>query len=447
MAAAGAAQPQPPIFDTIYDFQGSPDASTPVADLILGSDGALYGSTIFGGNGQCTGALNGCGTVFRLAPPDWPGGAWKESVLYSFQGGSDGWGPNATLVSGAGGVLYGTTVIGGSKDCFLGEGCGVVFELRPPGTARGAWTETVIYRFKGGSDGAEPMHLVGGKHGVLYGMTYYGGTGICSTTVDGGCGTVFALTPPASPLNGWTKAVLYNFTGGRSGYGFDPSSLTIGKNGALYGTTFIGGDLNCPEGEGLGCGVVFGLVPPLRAGQGWKPLVLHRFSGGCCDGAGPNRLTFGMDGTVYVSTFGGGSAPCTTYLPAGCGTVVRLTQAAPYGAWTATLLYVFQALGDGGNPNGVVIGRDGALYGTAQSGGSGCGRPGCGTVFKLEPEAGTPSGMWMETTIHSFTGGAYGSIPNGSPAISERGVLFGTTNYGGACLPSGGCGTVFRLVP
>jgi uncharacterized repeat protein (TIGR03803 family) len=127
------------------------------------------------------------------------------------------------------GNLYGTTADGGSSNA------GIVFKLSPSGT------ETVLYTFAGGPDGANPtVSLVRDKAGNLFGTTYNGGNGNGS-----GDGTVFEISPSG------THTVLYTFTGGADGAVPD-AGLILDKQGNLYGTT-IGG--------GIGFGVVYELTP------------------------------------------------------------------------------------------------------------------------------------------------------------------------------------------
>src|SRR5262249_11921237 len=143
----------------LYAFSGGTDGAFP-SRMTFGPDGNLYGTTEVGGQGcdsTDSGEFNpGCGVVYRLRPASTPCHAalcpWVETVLYAFQGiDGDGSHPLSGLVFDRLGNMYGTTSHGGGGTC--SGGCGTVFKLTP--TANG-WTETVIYRFTGGSDGAQP---------------------------------------------------------------------------------------------------------------------------------------------------------------------------------------------------------------------------------------------------------------------------------------------------
>ncbi len=164
----------------LHTFQNNGvDGSGPAAGLISDSAGNLYGTTNDGGTGPCNfeGVL-GCGTVFELSPQT--GGGWEEAVLYSFQGGTDGEYPRASLILDAAGDLYGTTQEGGAY------GSGTVFELTP--LQGGVWTERVMHSFGKNEDGLIPeAGLVLDSAGNLYGTTEFGGVH--------GAGTVFRLVP------------------------------------------------------------------------------------------------------------------------------------------------------------------------------------------------------------------------------------------------------------
>jgi len=164
------------------------------------------------------------GLAIALAPPSISGGDWTEYQIYSFAGAADGGGPLAGVVA-AGGSLFGTTISGGIEGCDE-TGCGVVFQLSPGATHGSPWTESVLHTFAG-SDGAGPRAaLTLSAGGVLYGTTSAGGSGSACQQGEGGCGTVFQLTPPAT----WSYSVIYNFTG-LNGDGAQPVASIIVRTG------------------------------------------------------------------------------------------------------------------------------------------------------------------------------------------------------------------------
>ena len=175
-------------FAVLYTFKGlkSGDGRGPNGGLIADRAGNLYGTTSGGGKFLCSGSgMGGCGTIFELSPPGSLGAPWTERALYSFKGGlkyGDGQDPNGRLLADGAGNLYGTTSTGGSS---FG---GTVFKLAADGT------ETVLYEFCGQvSCGQGPNGgLVADSAGNLYGTTVSGGT---NCHFDGGCGTVFKVTP------------------------------------------------------------------------------------------------------------------------------------------------------------------------------------------------------------------------------------------------------------
>jgi uncharacterized repeat protein (TIGR03803 family) len=168
----------------LYALAGFADGADPAAEVVFDKSGNLYGMTSYGGSGgpNCFGSP--CGTVFQLTPT--LTGPWTHTVLYSFNGGTDGGDPGRALTLDAAGNLYGTTGVGGDPSCGSGPGCGVIFQLAPPAVQGGSWTENILNRFKGGTDGVEPGGLTFGKGHLLYGPAGDGANGD---------GLIFAITP------------------------------------------------------------------------------------------------------------------------------------------------------------------------------------------------------------------------------------------------------------
>jgi uncharacterized repeat protein (TIGR03803 family) len=217
----------------------SGDGALPSGGLIADAAGNFYGTTVVGG-------ANDNGTVYELSPPVPSNPRWTETVLYSFTGGADGAAPYGNLAIDGLGNLYGTTNAGGNQNCF--GGCGTVIELSPPAVQGGSWTETTIYTFSG-NDGALPSAgLVFDVAGNLYSTTELGGVGSCSPQIAPGCGTVFELSPPTAAGGAWTESILYSFAGGNDGAG--PSApVVFDSAGVMYGMTGGGGNMNCPGGS------------------------------------------------------------------------------------------------------------------------------------------------------------------------------------------------------
>jgi uncharacterized repeat protein (TIGR03803 family) len=217
----------------LHDFNGH-DGARPRPTLIFDTRGALYGTTQLGG------AFN-FGTVFKLAPPAGPGGAWTETILYSFNG-ADGAQPFSALLFDSAGALYGTTWKGGTH-----RDAGVVFKLSPPATPGGAWTES-YYEILNGADGDGMQGgLSRDTFGVLYGTTNRGGSGNCPELH---CGTVFKIMAPAVPGGSWNHTVLASFTGPNGG---NPVASPRFLRGRLYGTAEFGGAADV--------GTIFELTP------------------------------------------------------------------------------------------------------------------------------------------------------------------------------------------
>ena len=327
----------------LYSFTGGADGGNPwFGALVLNSrNGTIYGTTRFGGSANA-------GVVYKLTP----GRPWVESVVYSFSGGDDGKIPASGVIQGPGGELYGTTMAGGPG------GFGVVFRLSPPTEPGGAWTESTIYAFTGGSDGYEPLFgLALDREGAIYG----------TTEGAGDSGSVFKLTPRSG--GGWTESNLYYFNGDLGG--LPNSALIFGSAGALYGA--IGGS---PLGLN---GYIFQLTPPSAPGGAWTESTLHDFTGGPDDGSYPNGVIFDSAGALYGATETGGA----NYLCCGgYGTVFKIRPpSVPGGAWSENVLYSFAGGSDGYGPNAPLLLLGGTFYGTTLIGGT----PNQGTVFSFTP--------------------------------------------------------------
>ncbi len=389
-------------FTVLHNFAGPPDGGVPEASMIYvsGTPGrtnvvpvsTLYGTTSVGGTGKCTmeGYQTGCGTVFEVSGE-------REAVLYSFQGGPDGWASLGGLVRDKKGNLYGTTAGGGAY------GYGTIFKLAEK-------TKTILYSFQGTPDGAYPTSaLTQDSEGNLYGTTSNGG-------VNGGAyggGTVFKLD-----ING-NETVLYSFCSQlQCSDGENPSprsTLTMDASGNLFGTTFYGGN--------IGAGTVF------KVDTKGNETVLHSFCtalGECSDGANPEGgLVMDSSGNLYGTTTEGG-VEGQPY-----GNVFKLD---PTGH--ETVLHEFcsePACADGLGPTaGVIMDARGNLFGTTGA-----------TVFEIDT-TGTFS------VIYTFTGLPGPVEPVGGLTMDAKGNLYGTASQGGpgnCTLLYYGCGAVFKIKP
>jgi len=355
---------------TLYEFQCGTDGAEPEAGLTAGKGGVLYGDTLYGGGASlCSG---GCGAVFELMPS---GSGYSERVVYAFQGGTDGANPIGNLLIDKSGTLYGTTDHGGGASACPGTssapaGCGTVFKLTPAGSG---FTETVLYAFQGGNDGALPSDALIDVKGALYGTTQYGGgsTACSSPSSPAGCGTVFKLTPSES---NYTEKILYSFKGGTKDGSRPRSALLASKNNMLYGVTVNGGAAasSCTLNGIAGCGTVF----EIRTSG--KESVIHYFGVSAGDGQLPfdeNGLHADSNGALYGTTELGGGAKCA------CGTVFSLTPSGS--SYTEAILYSFTTQKDGTEPrSSLVADAAGTLYGADWLGGL---KQSYGIVFSVAP--------------------------------------------------------------
>jgi uncharacterized repeat protein (TIGR03803 family) len=383
-------------YKVLYNFTGGQDGAYPEAGVTLDGGGNLYGTTYQGGSSNR-------GSVFKLAHK---GSGWTLSPLYSFTAGRDGSAPIARVVFGPDGSLYGTTQFGG-RNC--GVGCGTVFNLKPPVSICKAilcpWTETLLYKFSGGSDGANPGYgdLTFGPTGDIFGTTYFGG--------NNAQGVVYELTFQSGK---WTENAIYRFIGTNDG-GNPYSSVVFDGAGNLYGTAYAGG--------ADGHGTVFQLTPSL---SGWTENTLYAFQSSS-DGASPfGGVVFDNAGNLYGGASGGGAGSG--------GTVYELMPS--NGSWIFSVIYSFTGSAYLPGPyDSLTMDAAGNLYGTTFKDGA----HSAGSVFKLTPL----NGGWTETDLYDFSGGADGGIPYGSVSIDANGNLYGTASHGG----TNGYGVIWEITP
>lgn len=252
----------------------------------------------------------------------------------------------------------------------------------------------VLYSFTGGPDGSAPAS----------GLTMDAGGNLYGTAANGGSlddGTVFKLSHRGS---GWLLAPLHSFTGSDGKY--PAARVVFGPNGSLYGTTTVGGS-GC---GGEGCGVVYNLMPRATicptVSCPWTERVIHFFSNSG-DGYDPySEVSFGPDGTLYGTTYAGGSQ--------GFGTVYEI-------GGNGGVIYSFTGGNEGLSPEApVIFDAAGNLYGTTTAGFTNS-----GAVFEL---ARTQSGFQIHA-LHQFQ---TSTVPVGGLVFDSHGNLYGTTSGGGS---------------
>jgi uncharacterized repeat protein (TIGR03803 family) len=311
----------------LYSFEGSSDGSGPASGLTLGTDGNFYGTT--------TGGLSAA-TVFKITPRG------TITTLYTFTDGSQ---PFAPPVEGTDGDFYGTTPNGGNAICFQDMPCGIAYKITPAGK----FTKLYSFHYKHGFQPYGP--LVVGADGNFWGTTMYGGTG----RGQGGYGVVFKMTVTGK------LSVIYNFD---STHGQNPyAGLVQGKDGNFYGTAAGG------TGCSFDCGVVFRMTPT------GKVTVLHNMND-TLDGYFPIAgLVDGTDGNFYGGNWMGGE-------PYNAGTLFKVTQ---HGEYTVVLNFDYT---DGDQPLPTALQHtNGIIYGETFSGGTGdvypCYSETCGVFYSL----------------------------------------------------------------
>ncbi len=442
------------LVSVVHAFDLTNTGANPWLGLSLGYDGALYGTTEAGGT-------FGGGTLFKISGD-------VLTVLHAFDPANlGGWKPLGPPILAGGGALYGTTSLGGASNF------GTIYRWQsgrmaaasfisaigrtPTGTLAEAPDGTIygttfggngtVFKLQGGvlsrvqalgfSTGTIPWSGVQkGSDGALYGTTSRGGTS--------NSGTIFRI-------QGGTFSVVRSFPGGADGVApFGGILQTAG--GALYGTTQFGGQADL--------GVIFEFENGVYS-------VLHRFEPSVIGSRTYGRLTEGTDGALYgaassESQFGAGSIyrlddagaslvqpfnrpvtgaePRAGLITAPDGVIYGVTSsggAANRGtlyrvqSGVLSVLYTFGASsGAPASPSGdLVVGPDGALYGTTTSGGAN----GRGTVFRY--------GEGAVSIVHSFDGSLTGFAPVAGLTLAPDGTFYGTTTVGGA----NNAGTLFQI--
>jgi hypothetical protein len=286
--------------------------------------------------------------------------------------------------------------------------------LQRPASAQ---TFHVIYTFTGHSSAANPIAGVTlDRQGNVYGTTAWGGGS------DTGNGTAYELQRTQS---GFIYHQLHDFGNGLDG-SLPWAGVTIGPNGSLYGTTYVGGTTQN--------GIVYNLRPPATFCRSvscpWNETILYNFTRGSDGGDPQGGVIFDQNGNMYGSNVNGGGGN-------DMGVVYKMTPS--QGGWSYRVLYAFTGGPDGANPGSLIFDSAGNLYGAAAAGGQpGCSGFGCGTVFQLSPSG---SG-WTEQTLYTFHDSSDGADPQGGLIMDSAGNLYGST-----CCGDGTGGTIFELSP
>lgn len=297
----------------------------------------------------------------------------QYTKLHDFGGTQDGTKPYGDLYFD-GTYFYGVTAFGGSGIC--ANGCGTIFKIKSDGTGY-----VKLFDFNG-TNGANPYGSLIPYGSFLYGMTMEGGI---STNCTEGCGTIFKIKNDGT---GYTK--LFDFVGGANGS--YPYGSLFADSTFLYGTTLRGGVTTA--------GVLFKIK---HDGTGYASLGSV--------GMYPRGTPF-FDGTfLFGMSWGSGDGG-------------NLYKIKPNGTDYANLLN-FTGV-NGAKPHGSIISDGNFLYGMTAYGGTSTNCiNGCGTVFKIKPD-GTEY-----TKLFDFAGTLNGARPYGS-LIYDGAVLYGMTNQGGA---------------
>lgn len=359
-------------FSVLKSFSGIPDGAVPYNSLAVDSNHIFYGITGLGG-------VSNYGTIFSLKSD---GSGYR--ILKSFPASTS---LEGSLLLSTNGNLYGTSYAGGTSNL------GTVFSIHRDGTGY-----SVLHSFTGGTDGANPeAGVIEGSDGVLYGTTYF-----ANTTTRG---TVFKINKEGS-----NYSILHNFTGTTTGDGQQVATkLLEGSDGALYGTTILGGSSFF--------GTLFTIA---KSGSNYS--IVHSFGSVSGDGKTPQAGLIEYSNQLYGTTYSGGTS--------NYGTVYKINKDGS----GEQILHSFESVtGDAESPEGeLLVGMDGALHGGTQSGGTN----NSGAIYKLNTDG---TGYQM---LRNFTGAnGDGQNPKGALVQLSNGIFYGITQYGGTA--GGGC--VFAL--
>jgi uncharacterized repeat protein (TIGR03803 family) len=365
----------------LNNFTGVPGGGVPAGTLLLDSTENLYGTTQVGGATDSTCEGYGCGVVYELGVAS----AWSETVLHGFTGVPDGAIPSAGLIMDSQGSLFGTTYNGGSDyDCQTNTGhtgCGTVFELSPA-AGGGSWTETVLYAFSGGSDGANPTApLLLDSKGNLYGTTQYGGSA--------GDGVVFELSPVTPTVSTTTALSLA------------PSGVSVGSTGPVV--------MMATVSAGSGSGTPGGIVTFFN---GSKPIESAELNnGGASVNYNPSSLAAGSYSITAVyggqgNYLGSTSSAQMLYVVTGGFSIsanpTSITISAPGGTGQTT----------------ITVTPSGGFAGTVSFGASSCSGLPSGASCSFNPSNVTVSGTTKLTIATTAASSSISPRPaRGHPAI------------------------------
>jgi len=385
---------------TLQSFNGTNGAfpSTTLAQLVRTHhwvqhpNGNFYGTTAYGGTTPTA------GTVYQVTPSGALTAIYNFCSLVSNNICTDGQTPQAALVVGSDGNLYGTTYLGGANNA------GTVFKITTGGAL------TTLYSFKGTTDGANPLGaLAQDNRGNFWGTTYNGGNA-------NNAGTLFKITPGGSLTTLYTFCSKAGCADGANPQGDLVQASGWDSDGNFYGNTYAGGNSN-------NAGTMFVITP---AGA-LTTLYTFCSNTNCTDGANPNvPMVQDAFGNLYGTTKSNGANAGGT-----------LFVVFPWGQ-LRTLYHFCSNVNctDGANPTGgPLLGQEGYIYGTTYGGGS----TGNGTIYQI-----TPWGVLA--TLHNFCTQANcpdGQNPEASLVQASNGYFYSTTSFGGAF----GLGTVFSLSP